>query len=157
MLEMLFASAKPLMYFFLHMELFVPSLLRFVVIGSTSCKWFYQYWHLLIAYFICIVSQTCVLKNQSLENIEICDLMHCQGQFITSLEQCCSWIFVVLQDNLTAHNWQNWKKNIPFILLPWNVYGRSSWSKNYNYIWKITTFVNMWNLGQFLEKSIFCQ
>ena len=28
--------------------------------------------------------------------------------------------------------------------------------ENYNYTWKITIFVKMWNLGQFLEKLIFC-
>ena len=29
--------------------------------------------------------------------------------------------------------------------------------KNSNYTWKIMVFANMWNLGQFREKLIFCQ
>ena len=30
---------------------------------------------------------------------------------------------------LTVHYWQNWKMSIPPMLLPWNLYGRSSCSK----------------------------
>ena len=52
------------------------------------------------------------------------------------------------------------RKSIPLILLQWKLYGRSCWYKIITityYAWKIKIFVNMWNLGQFLEKSIFYQ
>ena len=50
---------------------------------------------------------------------------------------------------LTAHNWLKWKS----IFLSWyrhEIYREEAVGlKNSNYTWKITIFVNMWNLGQF--------
>ena len=49
------------------------------------------------------------------------------------------------------------KKSIRVTLLPWNLEGRSSWSKKFQLYFNNTILVNMWNLGQFLEKSIILQ
>ena len=58
---------------------------------------------------------------------------------------------------LTAHNWQKWKR--VFLTCPCiEIYRDEAVGlKSCKYTWKITIYVNMWNLGQFLEKSIFCQ
>ena len=58
---------------------------------------------------------------------------------------------------LTAHNWQIWKR--VFLPCPWHKIYRveAVGLKSSNYTWKIMTFANMWNLGQFREKFIFCQ
>ena len=60
-------------------------------------------------------------------------------------------------DVLTAHYWQNWK-NVFLSYYCHEIYRVEAVGlQNYNYSWKITIFLNMWNLGQFLEKLIFCQ
>ena len=68
--------------------------------------------------------------------------------------------FTLIENNfrsLTGHNWQNWKR----VLLSyyWHEIYRveAVGLKNYNYTRKITIFLNKWNLGQFLDKSIFSQ
>ena len=49
------------------------------------------------------------------------------------------------------------KKTIPVILLHEIYRVEAVCLKNSDYTLKITFFVNMWNLGQFLEKQIICQ
>ena len=58
---------------------------------------------------------------------------------------------------LTAHNWQKWKR--VFLTCPCHeIYREEAVGvKCSNYTWKITIYVNMWNLGQFRENLIFCQ
>ena len=58
---------------------------------------------------------------------------------------------------LTAHNWQNWKR--VFLTCPCHeIYKDEAVGLNScKYTWKITIYVNMWNLGQFRESLIFCQ
>ena len=58
---------------------------------------------------------------------------------------------------LTAHNWQNWKR--VFLTCPCHeIYKDEAVGlKSCKYTWKITIYVNMWNLGQFREILIFCQ
>ena len=67
---------------------------------------------------------------------------------------------VIMQDRfmlLTAHNWQKWKR--VFLTCPChNIYrDDTDGLKSSNYTWKITIFLNIWNLGQFCENLIFCQ
>ena len=57
---------------------------------------------------------------------------------------------------LTAHVWQNWEW-VFFSCYCHEIYRVAVGLKNYNYTWKITFFVNMWSLGQFLEKSVFSE
>ena len=59
--------------------------------------------------------------------------------------------------NLIAHNWQKWK--VYSLHVPCHkIYTvKAVGLKSSNYTLKITIFVNMWNLGQFCEKLIFCQ
>ena len=59
--------------------------------------------------------------------------------------------------NLTAHNWQQWKR--VFLTCPCHKIYRDEavGLKGCKYTWKITIFVKMWNLGQYRENSIFCQ
>ena len=59
--------------------------------------------------------------------------------------------------HLTAHNWQKWKR--VFLTCPCHKIYRveSVGLKCSNYTWKIMIAANMWNLGQFREKLIFCQ
>ena len=61
----------------------------------------------------------------------------------------------LLNTSLTAHNWQNWKKSSPLMLLPWNDSLEAVALKNSTILLKITNFVDMWNFGKFLEKSVF--
>ena len=58
---------------------------------------------------------------------------------------------------LMSHNWQKWKR--VFLTCPCHDIYRveAVGLKNSNYTWKIMIFANMWNLGQFREKLIFCQ
>ena len=60
-----------------------------------------------------------------------------------------------IQNGLTAHNWQKWEST--FLTCPCHKICREEavGLKSYNYTLKITIFVNMWNLGQFLENLIF--
>ena len=60
---------------------------------------------------------------------------------------------------LTAHNWQNWKRVFLSCYCHENdkVEAIGLENDNYSYTWKLTIFVNMWNFGPFLEKSIFGQ
>ena len=60
---------------------------------------------------------------------------------------------------LMAHNWQKWKR--VFLICPWHKIYRveAVGLKSSNYTFKIMVLVNtvnMWNLGQFHEKMIFC-
>ena len=57
---------------------------------------------------------------------------------------------------LTAHNWQNWKR--VFLTCPCHeIYKDEAVGlKSCKYTWKITIYVNMWNLGQFRKILIFC-
>ena len=57
---------------------------------------------------------------------------------------------------LTPHNWQKWKR--VFLTCPRHeIYGDEAVGlKSCKYTWKITIYVNMWNLVQFREKLIFC-
>ena len=59
--------------------------------------------------------------------------------------------------HLMAHNWQKWKR--VFLTCPCHkIYrGEAVGLKSRKYTWKITIYVNMWNLGQFRENLIFCQ
>ena len=59
--------------------------------------------------------------------------------------------------NLTAHNWQKWKR--VFLTCPCHkIYREEAVGlKSCKYTWKITIFVKMWNLGQYHENLIFCQ
>ena len=59
--------------------------------------------------------------------------------------------------SLTAHNWQKWKR--AFLTCPCHEIYRDEavGLKSCRYTFKITIFVNMWNLGQFRENLIFCQ
>ena len=67
-------------------------------------------------------------------------------------EEVCS-----VKEALTAHNWQKWKR--VFLTCPCHIIYRveTVGLKSSNYTWKIMIIVNMWNLGQFCEKLIFCQ
>ena len=58
---------------------------------------------------------------------------------------------------LTAHNWQKWKKYI--LTFPCHKIYRvdTDGLSISNYTLNITIFVNIWNLGTFFEKLIFCQ
>ena len=58
---------------------------------------------------------------------------------------------------LTVHNWQKWKSI--FLTCPCHkIYREEAVGlKSSNYALKITIFVNMWNLGQFCKKMIYCQ
>ena len=56
---------------------------------------------------------------------------------------------------LTAQNWQKWKK-VFLSCYCHEIYRKEADGvKDSNYTWKITMFVNMWNLGQFLEYRYF--
>ena len=58
---------------------------------------------------------------------------------------------------LTAHNWQKWKR-VFLTCSCHEIYRDEAVSlKRCKYTWKITIYVNMWNLGQFSENLIFCQ
>ena len=63
---------------------------------------------------------------------------------------CWSW-------NLTAHNWQKWKR--VFLTCSCHKIYRDEavGLKSCKYTWKITIFLKMWNLGQYHENLIFCQ
>ena len=67
-----------------------------------------------------------------------------------------SWRFQY-ESSLTAHNWQKWKRVFLTCLCHEIYRDEAVGLKSYNYTLKITIFVNMWNLGQFLENLIFCQ
>ena len=58
---------------------------------------------------------------------------------------------------LTAHKWQKWKR--AFLTCPRHEIYRDEavGLKSCKYTWKITIYVNMWNLGQFHENLIFFQ
>ena len=58
---------------------------------------------------------------------------------------------------LTPHNWQKWKR--VFLTCSCHKIYRveAVGLKTSNYTWKNMFFANMWNLGQFREKLIFCQ
>ena len=58
---------------------------------------------------------------------------------------------------LTAHNWQKWKR--VFLTCSCHKICRDEavGLKSCKYTWKITIFVKMWNLGQYLEKLKFGQ
>ena len=58
---------------------------------------------------------------------------------------------------LTGGNWQKWKR--VFLTCPCHKIYRDEavGLKSCKYTWKITIFVKMWNLGQYLEILIFCQ
>ena len=68
----------------------------------------------------------------------------------------CVSVFVCLFV-LTAHNWQKWKR--VFLTCPCHeiYWDEAVGLKSCKYTWKITIYVNMWNLGQFRENMIFCQ
>ena len=72
------------------------------------------------------------------------------GQFVKKKKSFVNYL-------LTVHNRQNWTRE--FLSRSCHEFYRveAVGLKNYNYTWKIMFFVNMWNLGQFLEKLIFCQ
>ena len=72
----------------------------------------------------------------------------CSAAFVT-------WVSTAR--SLTAQ-WQKWKR--VFLTSPCHkiLEGRSSWSKKFQlYLKNDGFFANMWNLGQFHEKLIFCQ
>ena len=80
----------------------------------------------------------------------------------TQREQiCCGAVVsaVVTQpsDTLTGGNWQKWKR--VFLTCPCHEIYRDEavGLKRCKYTWKITKFVKMGNLGQYLENLIFCQ
>ena len=58
---------------------------------------------------------------------------------------------------LTGGNWQKWKRVL--LTCPCHKIYRDEavGLKSCKYTWKITIFVKMWNLGQYLENLIFCQ
>ena len=62
--------------------------------------------------------------------------------------------------DLTAHNWQKWKKK-KRVFLTWpchEIYRDDAVGlKSCKYTWKIAIFVKMWNLGQYGENLMFCQ
>ena len=57
----------------------------------------------------------------------------------------------------TGGNWQKWKR--VFLTCPcYEIYRDDAVVlKSFKYTWKITIFVEMWNLGQYRENLIFCQ
>ena len=59
--------------------------------------------------------------------------------------------------HLTGGNWQKWKR--VFLTCPCHEIYRNEavGLKSCKNTWKITIFVKMWNLGQYLENLIFCQ
>ena len=58
------------------------------------------------------------------------------------------------KNTLTVHNWQKWKSTFPTCPCH-EIYSEEAVCvKSYNYTWKITIFVNMCNLGQFLENFV---
>ena len=58
---------------------------------------------------------------------------------------------------LTAHNWQKWKRVFLTCLCHEIYRDEAVGLKICKYTWKITIFVKMWNLGQYRENLIFCQ
>ena len=76
-----------------------------------------------------------------------------KGQIMPRFVPCVRILAVAL----TAHNWQNWKR--VFLTCPCHkIYKDEAVGlKSCKYTWKITIYVNMWNLGQFREILIFCQ
>ena len=58
---------------------------------------------------------------------------------------------------LTTHNWQKWKRVFPACPCHKIYRDEAVGLKSCKYTWKITIYVNMWNLGQFRENLIFCQ
>ena len=74
--------------------------------------------------------------------------------------EIASWVYELpLPLRLTAHNWQKWKRVGLFLTCPCHEIYRDEavGRKSCKYTWKITIYVNMWNLGQFHVKLIFCQ
>ena len=60
------------------------------------------------------------------------------------------------ESSLTAHNWQKWKR--VFLTCPYHkIYRIQAVGLIPIILEKIWFFANMWNLGQFREKMIFCQ
>ena len=57
--------------------------------------------------------------------------------------------------NLMAHNWQKWKRALLTCHCHKIYRVEAAGLKSSNYTLKITTLVNMWNLGQFRENMIF--
>ena len=70
---------------------------------------------------------------------------------------CIKMFWSVRKIQLTAHNWQKWKR--VFLTCPCHKIYRDETVglKSCKYTWKIMIFVKMWNLEQYLEKMIFCQ
>ena len=75
----------------------------------------------------------------------------CYLQFTYHERKCIN------RHNLTAHNWQKWKSR--FLTCPcYKMYKIEAVGlKSSNYTLKNTIFVNMWNLGLFRKKLIFCK
>ena len=105
-----------------------------------------------------------VLRIQLFLNKGSVDLLMKNGNAFNNFEIYSKFVyFMVLKISLhkkyvlTVHNWQNWKR--VFLSCYWHeIYTVEAVDlKKYNYTWKITIFVKMWNLGQFIEKSIRCQ
>ena len=72
----------------------------------------------------------------------------------------CMHVWPIIQWSeieLTAHNWQKWKR--VFLTCPCHKIYRDEavGLKSCKYTWKITIFVKMWILGQYRENLIFCQ
>ena len=67
------------------------------------------------------------------------------------------WNFPKRNRDLTAHNWQKWKRVL--LTCPCRKIYRDEavGLKSCKNTWKITIFVKMWNLGQYRENLIFCQ
>ena len=74
---------------------------------------------------------------------------HILSSFKFKVIQLSSW--------LTAHNWQKWKRVFLTCLCHEIYRDEAVGLKSCKYTWKITIFLKMWNLGQYLENLIFCQ
>ena len=65
--------------------------------------------------------------------------------------------YMIVTTTTLAHNRQKWKR--VFLTCPCHEIQRDEavGLKSCKYTWKITIYVNMWNLGQFRENLISCQ
>ena len=72
-----------------------------------------------------------------------------RDRYSMDMVEVCTEKIKTSKQLLTAHNWQKWKSR--FLTCPCHeIHGEQAVGlKSSNHTWKITIFVNMWNLGQF--------
>ena len=98
-----------------------------------------------------------LLSNDPLKRTGLMSYIHVQNNKHTIKDQWFEHSIIPNGTDLTAHNWQKWKR--VFLTRPChNIYRDEVGGLNScKYTWKFTIFVKMWNLGQYRENLIFCQ